>query len=138
MSSVAKLATVKPRLQECVAKAVTLCKVPFVVITGNRTQAEQDVLYAKGRTTPGPEVTWVRVSNHTGGRAVDLGAIKDGSIDWHDVGLYDSIADAMEAAAKSMTPPLVLREGMDWNCDGIRHQKGETDMDHFEIKEGHE
>lgn len=37
-----------------------------------RSQARQDELYAQGRSTPGPTVTWTRNSNHTKGRAADL------------------------------------------------------------------
>ncbi len=44
----------------------------FKVTSGNRTQAEQDSLYAQGRTKPGPIVTWTRHSRHIGGRAFDL------------------------------------------------------------------
>lgn len=44
----------------------------FKVTSGNRTQAEQDALYAQGRTKPGPVVTWTRRSRHIGGRAIDL------------------------------------------------------------------
>jgi len=44
----------------------------FKVTSGNRTQAEQDALYAQGRTKPGVVVTWTRKSRHIGGRAIDL------------------------------------------------------------------
>lgn len=44
----------------------------FVVTSGNRTQSEQDALYAQGRTAPGPIVTWTRRSRHIGGRAFDI------------------------------------------------------------------
>jgi peptidoglycan L-alanyl-D-glutamate endopeptidase CwlK len=44
----------------------------FKVTSGNRTQAEQDALYAQGRTTPGAKVTWTRRSRHIGGRAIDI------------------------------------------------------------------
>lgn len=37
-----------------------------------RTQARQDALFAQGRETPGPVVTWTTSSKHTQGRAVDL------------------------------------------------------------------
>lgn len=37
-----------------------------------RSQARQDELYAQGRTTPGPTVTWTKNSNHTRGRAADV------------------------------------------------------------------
>ena len=50
------------------------------IISGNRTWAEQDALYAKGRTAPGPKVTNAKggQSNHNFGIAVDLGLFKDG------------------------------------------------------------
>ncbi len=37
-----------------------------------RSQARQDALFAQGRETPGPVVTWTKNSKHTEGRAVDL------------------------------------------------------------------
>lgn len=44
-------------------------------ISGTRTFAEQDALYAKGRTAPGPKVTNAKggQSNHNFGIAVDVG-----------------------------------------------------------------
>ncbi|TVP45376.1 MAG: hypothetical protein EA350_09305 [Gemmatimonadales bacterium] len=42
------------------------------VVEGHRTQARQEQLYAQGRTTPGPQVTWTRNSAHTRGEAVDV------------------------------------------------------------------
>ena len=44
----------------------------FKITSAKRTQAEQDALYAKGRTAPGPVVTWTRNSRHLSGRAYDL------------------------------------------------------------------
>lgn len=44
----------------------------FKVTSGNRTQSEQDRLYAQGRTAGGPIVTWTRHSRHIGGRAFDI------------------------------------------------------------------
>jgi hypothetical protein len=43
-----------------------------------RTQARQDQLFAQGRTSPGPTVTWTRNSNHTKGLAADI-VIKGGN-----------------------------------------------------------
>ena len=50
------------------------------VISGTRTYAEQDALYAKGRTTAGPKVTNARggYSNHNFGIAFDIGIFVDG------------------------------------------------------------
>lgn len=42
------------------------------VVETVRSQARQDALYAQGRTTPGPVVTWTRNSKHSQGRAADL------------------------------------------------------------------
>lgn len=51
------------------------------VISGLRTYAEQDALYAKGRTAPGPKVTNARggYSNHNFGIAFDVGVFSGSS-----------------------------------------------------------
>ena len=45
-----------------------------------RTQGRQDALFAQGRETDGPVVTWTRDSKHTQGRAVDV-ALEGGDMD---------------------------------------------------------
>ena len=57
----------------------------FEVVQGLRTFAEQDALYAQGRTTPGPIVTQARggESNHNYGLAADLCPFVDGRPDWN-------------------------------------------------------
>ncbi len=42
------------------------------VIETSRSQERQDALYAQGRTTPGPVVTWTRASRHAHGLAADV------------------------------------------------------------------
>ncbi len=57
------------------------------IISGTRTFAEQDVLYAQGRTTPGHVVTNARSgqSNHNFGIAWDIGLFdEDGSYNQND------------------------------------------------------
>jgi len=51
------------------------------VISGTRTYAEQDALYAKGRSEPGPVVTNARggFSNHNFGIAFDVGVFEGSS-----------------------------------------------------------
>jgi len=69
------LATVQPelaRLGRELLRRLAAEGLVFKVTSGNRTQAEQDALYAQGRTTKGPMVTWTRKSRHIGGRAIDL------------------------------------------------------------------
>jgi len=55
------------------------------VVQGLRTFAEQDALYAKGRTTPGAIVTQARggESNHNFGLAVDLCPFTSDKPDWN-------------------------------------------------------
>jgi hypothetical protein len=55
------------------------------VVQGMRTFAEQDELYAKGRTKPGEIVTQARggESNHNYGLAVDLCPFTDDKPDWN-------------------------------------------------------
>ena len=42
------------------------------ITSGLRTQAEQNTLYAQGRTAPGKIVTWTTNSKHIGGNAIDI------------------------------------------------------------------
>lgn len=54
------------------------------IVQGLRTIEEQNTLYAKGRTTPGPKVTNARggKSYHNYGLAIDYVIMVDGAIDW--------------------------------------------------------
>jgi peptidoglycan L-alanyl-D-glutamate endopeptidase CwlK len=73
--SAARLATVVPALRARVMRILEQLAAegtPARVTSGRRTQAEQDALYARGRTAPGPVVTWTRRSRHVEGRAVDI------------------------------------------------------------------
>jgi peptidoglycan L-alanyl-D-glutamate endopeptidase CwlK len=56
------------------------------VVQGLRTFAEQNALYAQGRTKPGKRVTNAKAgqSNHNFGLAVDLCPFKNGQPDWND------------------------------------------------------
>lgn len=79
------ISTLNPKVQPVMREFVLACKEHFAAkgidvraISGNRTWAEQDALYAKGRTAPGPRVTNARggQSNHNYGLAIDLGLFK--------------------------------------------------------------
>ena len=70
------------------------------VVQGLRTFAEQDDLYAKGRTTPGPIVTQARggESNHNFGLAVDLCPFTNGTPDWNaPMSVWAAIGASAEA-----------------------------------------
>jgi peptidoglycan L-alanyl-D-glutamate endopeptidase CwlK len=68
------LPEVRPLARALVQKA-SASGVEIKIISGTRTMAEQDALYAKGRTAPGPRVTNARggYSNHNFGIAFDVG-----------------------------------------------------------------
>jgi peptidoglycan LD-endopeptidase CwlK len=94
------LSTLLPKVQPIFSKFLLEAKKYFQekgldvrIISGNRTWAEQDALYAQGRTAPGQIVTKAKggQSNHNFGIAVDLGLFKDGqyleeSPYYHDIG----------------------------------------------------
>lgn len=70
------------------------------VVQGLRTFAEQDDLYAKGRTKPGPIVTQARggESNHNFGLAVDLCPFTAEKPDWNaSLSVWAAIGAAAEA-----------------------------------------
>lgn len=68
------LPEVRPMARALVQRAAAL-GIQIKVISGLRSYAEQDALYAQGRTTPGPKVTNARggYSNHNFGIAFDIG-----------------------------------------------------------------
>ena len=77
------IATLHPRLRDPARKFVLAAAeqgVTIKLISGLRTYAEQDALYAKGRTAPGPVVTKARAgySNHNFGLAFDIGVFSGG------------------------------------------------------------
>lgn len=82
------LATVLPSLQRAIRAWMVQRVLPWAakrgvavrVICGTRSYAEQDALYAQGRTKPGKKVTNARggYSNHNFGTAVDLGIFEGG------------------------------------------------------------
>lgn len=133
-ASVDAMKGVHPKLVAVLLRAIALSSVDFKVIEGVRSKERQEALYAQGRTKPGKVVTWTLNSNHfiqpsTGyGHAVD---ILPAPYDWKDMKQFDLVADAIMAAAKELG--VKVRHGADWDMDGIRREKGETDAPHFEI-----
>lgn len=82
------IATLHPKAQaaarQFMAKAVPAMKAAGIdvkIICGTRTYAEQDKLFAQGRTAPGRIVTKARggFSNHNFGIAWDIGLFKGGA-----------------------------------------------------------
>jgi hypothetical protein len=83
-----RLLAVHPELARRVQLVILMLEKPdrqIEVVQGVRTFAEQDALYAKGRTKPGQIVTRARggQSNHNYGLAVDLCPFVKGKPDWN-------------------------------------------------------
>ena len=122
--SLKKLAGVKPELQLVVHYAAEICPIPFAIVSGNRTQAQQNALFAQGRTRPGSIVTWTTHSRHIGGGAVDYAVMKNGKIDWHDLKPYPVIAKYFKGASRVLKIPIEW--GGDW--------KKTPDWGHVQLK----
>jgi peptidoglycan L-alanyl-D-glutamate endopeptidase CwlK len=96
----------------------------YHMIAGNRSWAEQDALYARGRTAPGSRVTNARggYSNHNFGIAGDFGVFKGKVyLDESDPRLAERVHRACAAHA--------LDCGLDWGG----HWESFQDAPHYEM-----
>lgn len=101
----------------------------YVMIAGHRTWAEQDALYAQGRTTAGRIVTKAKggQSNHNFGIAADFGVFQSARyLDESNPTLAAKIH--LEVAREAIAAGLNIEWGGDW--------KSMPDTPHFEIKTG--
>lgn len=126
-----RLVGVKPALVRVVQRAAATYPGVFMVTEGVRTLGRQKELFAQGRTAPGKIVTWTLDSKHITGDAVDLAPVVNGQIPWGDTKAFDEVAKHMFAAAKA--EGVLIGWGADWNNNGIRREKGETDSPHFQL-----
>lgn len=117
-ASIEKLKSVHPDLIRVMQRTIEISPVDFKITHGLRTQAEQDALYAQGRTTPGKIVTNTRKSRHIGGFAVDVAAIVNGAISW-DMKYYRQITDAAKQASRELNIPIKC--GIDWKMKDGPH-----------------
>jgi peptidoglycan L-alanyl-D-glutamate endopeptidase CwlK len=112
------LAPVRPIARALVQKAA-LANIKIKVISGLRTYAEQDALYAKGRTAPGPRVTNARggYSNHNFGIAFDIGVF-EGAAYLDESPKYDAVG------------ALGMDLGLDWGGNWVTI----VDQPHFQLR----
>lgn len=153
-TSTARLLTVHPLLQKVMLLAISRSPQDFMIVEGARSKEQMWANWGKGRSAAEceaagvptfharpkePKVTWLRdplKSNHRVmddgfGRAVDTGAIVNGKYDGSNEEAYDLIAVQVLKAARELKAHV--RWGADWDEDGKAHEKGETDMAHFEL-----
>ncbi|HVR40235.1 MAG TPA: M15 family metallopeptidase [Thermoanaerobaculia bacterium] len=93
------------------------------IISGTRTYAEQDALFAQGRTTPGKKVTNAKggESNHNFGIAWDIGIFIDGKYETKD------------AAYKQAAPiALAVTTGVEWGGNWVTF----PDVPHYQLLTG--
>jgi peptidoglycan LD-endopeptidase CwlK len=110
--SVERLSEVAPELSRRVSRLAALLSFPIRVTQGLRTYAQQNALYAQGRTLPGNIVTDAQggQSAHNFGYAVDVVPVNDdGSIDWNG-------KDAKWAEILAKAPQCGLAEGATWRA----------------------
>lgn len=94
-----KIDTLEPDFREKVILFIARLKqegIEVVAASGRRTMAEQNALYAQGRTKPGSIVTRAKggSSPHNFGLAVDVCPVKNGKLDWNAPdALWKKIAD---------------------------------------------
>lgn len=101
----------------------------YVMISGTRTYAEQNALYAQGRTAPGPRVTNARAgySNHNFGIAGDFGVFKGGQyLDSANPALASKVHKAVAAWVKANL--RAIEWGGDWTSF--------RDEPHFQYRTG--
>ena len=123
---------IHPDLVMVMHEAIKETPIDFTITDGVRTTAQQQALYAKGRTKPGAKVTNAdgikNKSNHQVksdgyGHAVDLYPYINGKIDFNDTHSLDIIAKHIKATANHMG--ISIGWGGDW--------KGAWDKPHFEL-----
>ena len=114
------LAELEPKTRELCQKLLEGCNeagFPVIVCQTYRSFEEQEGLFAKGRTRPGPIVTYARAgySWHNFRRAFDVVFLKGTDISW--MGPWEKVGEIGRA--------LGLIWGGDW-------QHGKQDRPHFE------
>ena len=128
------LKCVHPKLIHALSEAIRDTPVDFTIVSGVRTTAEQQALYAQGRSKPGPIVTnadGVRSkSNHQVkadgmGYAVDFYPYYNGSVQVNaPAHMFEKIARHVQAKAKALG--YIIEWGGDW--------KSFKDAPHLELK----
>lgn len=120
-----RLRTCDPRLQTVMVQAMSYQLTDFMVIEGARTQADQQKLFAAGKTK-------TMNSKHlfNPSKAVDIAPYP---VDWRDLKRFYFLAGIVKTAALELGYPL--RWGGDWDGDGDFGDQSFNDLVHFELLE---
>lgn len=142
-TSAKRLATCHRDLQLIFEAAIETSKVDFGIASGHRSVAEQQDIYASGRTKPGPILTYVdgiekkSKHNHSPSMAVDIYAYYNGKAQWDKEHLIYLGGHIMATAAMLRAAGTIrskLRWGGNWDGDGIViSDQNFMDLPHFDI-----
>ncbi|WP_148334834.1 LysM peptidoglycan-binding domain-containing protein [Acinetobacter lwoffii] len=128
--SIAKLhPQVRDKIRKFINDVYTKHQVQLVIVQDYRTYAQQDALYAKGRTASGSVVTNARggQSNHNFALAVDVFPL------WEDGKLHmDVKSDQKNIKILKKIAPIGKGIGLEWGGDW----KSIIDNPHFQLKTG--
>jgi hypothetical protein len=76
-------------------------QIKFIVWTFDRSASEQNALYQRGRTQPGPIVTncdgFIKMSEHQKWLAADLAVVKNGEWEWAEIPEYHDLGEYWES-----------------------------------------
>lgn len=127
--SLAQLGTCDPELQRLVKEVVRRLPAPLdlKVICGWRSMADQAAAYATGKSQKKPGESLHNVMNS---RAVDMALYP---VKWPDEAAFGFLAGFVAAVAATMTPPVRVRWGGDWDSDGDTLEHRFRDLDHWEL-----
>ena len=125
--TVDRVAKLHPKVRDEAKKAIDAAEAGFPsnmairVVQGLRTIAEQNALYAKGRTTPGPKVTNAKggSSYHNYGLATDFAIIydKDGDAKFEDLS-RDTVKDFDKDGKTDWGEVVAQFEALGWAWGG--------------------
>lgn len=112
---------VHPKLVRATELALTYSDVDFGVTCGLRTQTEQELLVAAGKSQTMKSKHLRQADGYS--HAVDL-VCYVGGISW-ELNLYDNVADAMKKAAREVG--LSIRWGGSWHIDDLTVFSGSSE-----------
>ncbi len=121
--SLDKLNTCDSALQEICLEAIKIYD--FTVLCGNRTEEEQNQLFAEGKS----QLKYPQSKhNSSPSQAVDIAPYP---IDWEDTGRFKLLAGIIFGIAHSKG--IKIRWGGDWDSDWNMSEERFRDLPHFEI-----
>ncbi len=126
--SLRRILKLHPAIRSAALELLLNCideKIPIRITQGMRTLEEQDILYAQGRTTPGPEVTKAPAgkSYHNYGLAIDFCLLisETGEVLWDREKDFNANGVSDWAEIIKIAKKLGFKSGADWEEPDAPH-----------------